>query len=54
MLVPWSSVENIYVKHTRARIRVDYAVAEVREIVVTFKWSLVETEPSCGTELAPM
>lgn len=39
---------------THTQIRGDYVVAEVREIVVTFKWSLVETEPSCGTELALM
>lgn len=41
-------------QNTQARIRADYTVAEVREIVVTFKWSLVETELSCGTELALM
>lgn len=40
--------------HTHTQITADYVVAEVREIVVTFKWSLVETEPSCGTELALM
>lgn len=40
--------------HAHTQIRGDYVVAEVREIVVTFKWSLVETEPSCGTELALM
>lgn len=43
-------MENTYAKHTHTQIRADYAVAEVREIVVTFKWSLVETEQSCGTE----
>lgn len=56
MSVTCSSVENVYAKHTHthARIRADYAVAEVREIVVTFKWSPVEREPSCGPELALM